>query len=474
MNTCYCCDEPLTKQNDHKEHIIQNAIGGKLSSYGILCRECGELLGFEIDIPFSKNFEFLSNLIDIKRDRAGKPSPFLSSVSIDGKEIKCMLKSGKLYPSDPYIDEACKKVYCSIETKRNLVNIYNECEYEYITELDIFKLKLDQPSNEEAFHRGLIKIAVEFALLKGIKIEHMEKSFNNTKKRFLTQNNIIPYYPLSKFEGVIESIRWSFENVPYHVCDGKTICNSVFPTNSIKLFSCANFLFCYINIFSVYENYVLLSDRYRGKEISEWYFESVCRLSSLPISYNLSSENPKDIMIASEHLNRSIESILYEIQAKKANGEEAIISKEEKPIYKKDMAHHYRCIANDILAALNYKRIDPDGSKFPNVQLYNKDIDECLNGIMGTGDEKFSELYGDATLLLYQVEEVEGDEESSCEIFSIDNYKTLFRNERGFHCTPLYIMSNLDMYTAMSKTYTKQRINTFIAASEILFSENED
>ena len=39
MKECYICCEELTKDNDSVEHIIPNAIGGKLKSKELICKK---------------------------------------------------------------------------------------------------------------------------------------------------------------------------------------------------------------------------------------------------------------------------------------------------------------------------------------------------------------------------------------------------------------------------------------------------
>ena len=40
MAICYICENEITKENKYKEHIIPNAIGGKLKSGDLICSNC--------------------------------------------------------------------------------------------------------------------------------------------------------------------------------------------------------------------------------------------------------------------------------------------------------------------------------------------------------------------------------------------------------------------------------------------------
>lgn len=47
MDRCYLCGEEFNQLSvvDHREHIIQQAIGEELTGDRILCEDCGILLG---------------------------------------------------------------------------------------------------------------------------------------------------------------------------------------------------------------------------------------------------------------------------------------------------------------------------------------------------------------------------------------------------------------------------------------------
>ena len=73
MKQCYLCglDFNNTSVKEHKEHVIQQAIGGSLTCKNILCESCGSKLNVDIDVNFNKIFEQTCVLLGIKRDRKG-------------------------------------------------------------------------------------------------------------------------------------------------------------------------------------------------------------------------------------------------------------------------------------------------------------------------------------------------------------------------------------------------------------------
>lgn len=69
---CYVCDKEITSENETEEHILLNAIGGKLKSKKLICKGCNSDLGNKIDNSLARQLNPIANLLDIKRDR-GNP-----------------------------------------------------------------------------------------------------------------------------------------------------------------------------------------------------------------------------------------------------------------------------------------------------------------------------------------------------------------------------------------------------------------
>jgi len=74
MSECYICEREITNDNETEEHIILNAIGGTLKSKTLICKQCNSELGDEIDSDLAKQLNYLSNLLNIKRDRKTAPN----------------------------------------------------------------------------------------------------------------------------------------------------------------------------------------------------------------------------------------------------------------------------------------------------------------------------------------------------------------------------------------------------------------
>lgn len=73
MADCYICNAEITDENQSKEHIFLNAIGGKLKSYKLLCRHCNSKIGHDADGELAKQFQFMSGYLQVKRDKGKTP-----------------------------------------------------------------------------------------------------------------------------------------------------------------------------------------------------------------------------------------------------------------------------------------------------------------------------------------------------------------------------------------------------------------
>ena len=74
MQSCYCCGKVITATTTSTEHIIPNALGGRLKSRTLLCAGCNSKLGQEVDGLFCKQMGFVVNRLGITRERGSPPA----------------------------------------------------------------------------------------------------------------------------------------------------------------------------------------------------------------------------------------------------------------------------------------------------------------------------------------------------------------------------------------------------------------
>lgn len=82
---CAFCDCEITKENDSREHIIPNAIGGHKKVSGFICRSCNNTLGKDWESKVAKQLNWFALGLGIKRERGKNPDEII--VTVDGTEL---------------------------------------------------------------------------------------------------------------------------------------------------------------------------------------------------------------------------------------------------------------------------------------------------------------------------------------------------------------------------------------------------
>lgn len=98
MSNCYICGKEINKENQSEEHIIPNAIGGKLRDKNLICEICNNQTFHDIDTALANQLNVITCLLNPKRDRKGV------KISIEGT----IADSGELI----YLEAGGKPVIC--------------------------------------------------------------------------------------------------------------------------------------------------------------------------------------------------------------------------------------------------------------------------------------------------------------------------------------------------------------------------
>jgi len=99
--TCYLCKIELDNKNKSLEHIIPNALGGKLKSKHILCESCNKNLS-KIDSDLCNNLSIFTTYVNPKTDR---PTKFQVKAIMDGKEVILRSQMNLSTPFKPQISK---------------------------------------------------------------------------------------------------------------------------------------------------------------------------------------------------------------------------------------------------------------------------------------------------------------------------------------------------------------------------------
>lgn len=320
---CYVCNrEMVDKPTDsslckaHGEHIIHNGIRGKLISRAILCEECGGAYSKD-DANFCKIFApfvvaLSDRMIPADHGKTGgntlKGSIFKTPDVKEGDEgIEVTAKNGEVIPVQPfytiegnkidvYAGEKRIKDYIKVLTKELADKGDNIANYTIEQHTDIhnqgylaYYFSKGNDNFNEDFKKGVVKIATEYALHCGIGRELLTEviSIDGNGKATIDYDKakLIPFIPTTLFDILYEDHRYLFE-------DG-------YPSHMIKLFTSKyndgkTRLYCYLDLFSTFQYYVLLNDDYEGEEICETYAQRLMPKRQRP---DVSDYSPKDLSI---------------------------------------------------------------------------------------------------------------------------------------------------------------------------------
>lgn len=263
MKICYNCRVPLVKDNSSIEHVIPNAIGGKLKSNKLLCAVCNNTLGHEIDVKLAKQLNFFMNFFMIEREN-GKFQPISGKTKngeeyiLNGSEIKSKPKISvdKNKVSFSGNDEADLKTYF-----KGLLNKYPQLDLnEILSKADKGRYYLNEPvsinfniGGDKVF-RAITKIAVNFYIYKGGNIDEID--------------NIIPYIK-GKENDKIKRIfhHYGFLHNSLNVDDTKLY-------HLIKVIgnSDEKVLYSYIELFGTFKFIIKLNSNYTGHSFDNQYF----------------------------------------------------------------------------------------------------------------------------------------------------------------------------------------------------------
>lgn len=95
--TCYRCNTTIADDNSSLEHILPNALGGRLKSRALLCKLCNSECGDTIDAALINQLMPLANALNIERERGEVPPVRVTLAS--GEQMR-RDADGNMWPYD--------------------------------------------------------------------------------------------------------------------------------------------------------------------------------------------------------------------------------------------------------------------------------------------------------------------------------------------------------------------------------------
>ncbi|MGB8194058.1 MAG: HNH endonuclease [Chitinophagaceae bacterium] len=269
---CYRCNAPLTKSNQSVEHIIQNCIGGSLRSNCLLCSTCNKALGSTVDSEFSKQFDSLAALLNLKRDRL--KSHVIKNLKTKGGDTYHLYNGRNPIPVKPTIEITDDGVYVSARNQQELTHILKQLKKKY-PGLDIDNaphhfqwhreylrepITIPMTIDVDSFFKGMTKIAVNAYLHFGGDRKHVVNAVQSL-------NTVSPNVSLAQWFYPIEDI---FSG------DGE-ISHTIYIKGCLK----EKKLKVFVMLFSCYGVTVDLSNTYDGDDIELTYCYDVLQRKKL-------------------------------------------------------------------------------------------------------------------------------------------------------------------------------------------------
>jgi len=252
---CCVCNQTISCEQVSNEHVIPNALGGRIISKQILCKKHNSFFGDTLDKDFINIFAGFSRRMDLSTDR--KTCDRIEGRHVDlGVEI--VFKDNKVFPVKPYYDPSTKTLYCQDEEtkeqylKKLLKDGHDISAIHFRDDLSGMFL-IDFKLDNEIFKKGFGKIAVNYAVFCGLENFSADHFYRNPPSESFLNIKLIPWLPDTS-----ESL---FEEDLDDVMHVLTLRND--PWNKI--------LYCYVELFSTFKHVVLLAENW-----SEDIFYSYC------------------------------------------------------------------------------------------------------------------------------------------------------------------------------------------------------
>lgn len=264
---CALCDVEITKNNDTKEHIIPNAIGGRKKVKGFICKACNNLSGDTWDSELAKQFNSLSLLFSISRERGSVPSQLFKTTA--GNKLKLnadgsMANEKPMYLETPLDDgvsvkiniqarneKEAKKILKGVKKKYPKFDIdeaFDRLETKSVYCPDMLNMNFSLGGAEAC--RSIVKSALALAVYSGIPANSCKEAVDYLKNEdceacfgYFYESDLIENRP---------------KGIPIHCVSIKGCDNS-------------NQVIAYVEYFGIQRILLCLNSYYRGKTLSSTY-----------------------------------------------------------------------------------------------------------------------------------------------------------------------------------------------------------
>jgi hypothetical protein len=297
IRECALCGSPITDENDSKEHLIPNAIGGRKKITGFICNGCNNKSGEDWDSDLASQLNSLSVFFGISRERGTPPSHAVETTR--GEQIqlysdgsmglvkpKCEL--GKKINIEARSIKEAKKILSGLKRKYPQIDIdktmtYAQSKSYYPEGMIKFRTTIGGPKTGRSIVKSCLALAVESGInpqmckiARNYLISNGEDCFG-----FYYERDLIINRP---------------ENVVFH-------CISITGNPDTKQ------LLGYIEYYGIWRIITCLSDEYDGDKFSRTYALNPISGNEIEMVVDISSISQEDIAASYRHEKISADSV---------------------------------------------------------------------------------------------------------------------------------------------------------------------
>lgn len=161
LKKCALCDTAITADNDSKEHVIPNAIGGRKKITGFICNTCNNNSGGGWEKELAKQLNPLSLFFRIKRERGKAPSEVFNTNA--GEQYRLNVDGSMEDPKPSYkeeINEAGVEININARSTKEAKKILMGVNRKYPS-ADVLEL-IENAKLETSYCPDMIKLSLSF------------------------------------------------------------------------------------------------------------------------------------------------------------------------------------------------------------------------------------------------------------------------------------------------------------------------
>ncbi|MGQ1622859.1 HNH endonuclease (plasmid) [Acinetobacter baumannii] len=353
MNNCALCNIPIIETNQTEEHVIPQAIGGRLKIKNFICRPCNSKFGHSWDCVLADQLAFFSTSLNIKRE---KKLPNYLVKTLEGKEYLKQPNGDFLLvrPTDEIEKNLDGSLNIKIEapnlkiakdilkkvSKNN--NLSNESQIYMLENLKHSITPMNQIiqgeinfGGEEA-GRSLVKTALAMAFYMGIDLKQCDLATG-----YLLQNQEPCFgYFYSRNKDFIQN---RSNDIPFH-------CVHIKANSELKR------VFGYIEYFGAFRVVLSLASNYEGETKEKSYFIDPINNQEIDLKVELETSDSEikqiynyeiyDLKVYEEAIGRLLDKVV------RKSKENNVINRINEAVEKWDKSRNYNQNMSEALAYL--------------------------------------------------------------------------------------------------------------------------